>query len=171
MANANLDTTGTLPGARPRRPGPGASERGVTKLMQRPQVGSLTVPFMVDERRAPIDFKAVDEAHVALCAKHRRCGVCGGKLRRGPFAFIGPTDGRRCFTDPWMHPDCARLAMQQCPFLAGRRDWRDSSDRQNGLLRPYSAGMSVLLAPDGRAHRDQFGAWHFEAVGLPEPVA
>ncbi len=36
---------------------------------QRPTVGGLTVPFMVDERRSPIDFKQVDAAHVEDCAR------------------------------------------------------------------------------------------------------
>ena len=137
----------------------------MTKLTERPTVAGLLVPYMVDETRKPIDFKEVDADHVTMCARHRRCGVCGGKIRRGPFAFAGPADGRRCFADPWMHPACAELAMVQCPFLAGRRDWREESGRQDPLLRPYSAGMAVLLTEDGQAHKDQFGHWHFEAIG------
>ncbi len=55
--------------------------------------------------------------------------------------------------------------MQQCPFLTGRRDWREAESRENPLLTTYSAGMAVVLATNWRAHRDQGGAWHFEAVG------
>lgn len=137
------------------------------KDRQRPTVGGLTVPYMVDESRRPIDFKAVDNDHVERCARHQRCGICGGRIRKGPFAFIGPllSHGRGCFADPWMHPDCARLAMQQCPFLRGDRDWRDGESQSNPLLRPYSAGMSMRLAAGGRSHRDQTGHWHFEAQG------
>jgi hypothetical protein len=131
----------------------------------RPLVGRLTVPYMVDEQRSPIDFKAVDERHVEDCARHGKCGICGAKIRRGPIAFIGPDDGRTCFADPWMHPACADLAMRQCPFLTGRRDWREAEARNAPLLATYSQGMVPPLAQNWRAHRDQFGAWHFEAVG------
>lgn len=129
--------------------------------MERPKVGHLVVPFMVDAERSPIDFKALDPGHVDLCATKGRCGVCGGKIRRGPVAFIGPDDGRTCFADPWMHPACADIAMQQCPFLTGRRDWREDG---GPLLQPYSAGMVRVLADNWRAHRDLLGAWHFEAM-------
>jgi hypothetical protein len=120
---------------------------------------------MVDATRSPIDFKALDPDHVDECATRGRCGICGGKIRRGPIAFIGPDDGRTCFADPWMHPACAELAMEQCPFLAGRRDWREDA---GPLLQPYSDGMVRVLAHNWRSHRDGAGAWHFEAVGQIE---
>jgi hypothetical protein len=123
------------------------------------------VPFMVDAGRTPVDFKVLDRSHVEQCATRGRCGVCGGRIRRGPIAFIGPDDGRTCFADPWMHPQCAEQAMRQCPFLSGRRDWREDGARNEPLLAPYSAGMVVVLATNWRAHRDPRGAWHFEAVG------
>lgn len=134
-------------------------------MSERPTVGRLTVPYMVDATRVPIDFKALDPDHVLQCATKARCGICGGRIKRGPIAFIGPTDGRRCFGDPWMHPACAEIAMVQCPFLTGRRDWRDETGRGDPLLRPYSEGMAVLLAYNWRSHQDPWGAWHFEAVG------
>lgn len=135
-------------------------------LRNRPRVGQLVVPYMVDATRDPIDFRELDAEHVARCATQRRCGICGERIKRPPFAFIGPEDRRRCFADPWMHPSCARLALEQCPFLAGRRDWRGSDAQADPLLKAYSAGMGLLLAPDCRSHRDHLGAWHFEAVGV-----
>lgn len=134
----------------------------MTALAGRPTVGRLTVPYMVDANRSPIDFKAVDAAHVEECATRSRCGICGSRIKRGPIAFIGPRDDRTCFADPWMHPACAEVALAQCPFLAGRRDWREGGDP---LLDPYSAGMAIFLAHNWRSHRDTTGAWHFEAVG------
>lgn len=128
-------------------------------------VGQLTVPYMVDATRTPIDFKVVDAEHIEACARQTRCGICGGKIKRGPIAFIGPDDGRTCFADPWMHPACAALAMRQCPFLVGRRDWSEAGARNEPLLASYSAGMAPMLARNWRAHRDVGGAWHFEAVG------
>jgi len=128
-------------------------------------VSDRVVPFMVDATRMPVDFKVLDPSHVDACATRRRCGVCGDRIRRGPVAFIGPDDGRTCFADPWMHPLCAERAMRQCPFLGGRRDWKSDEARSEALLAPYSAGMVVVIATNWRAHRDSFGAWHFEAVG------
>lgn len=132
-------------------------------LDTRPKVGKLVVPYMVDATRWPIDFKALDPAHVEECALRGRCGICGGRIRRGPIAFIGPDDGRTCFADPWMHRECAELALEQCPFLTGRRDWREPG---SPLLESYSASMVLALAHNWRSHRDALGAWHFEAVGL-----
>lgn len=126
---------------------------------------SVAVPYMVDAARDPIDFKMLDADRVAECATRGKCGVCGQRIKRGPIAFIGPDDGRRCFADPWMHPPCAEQSMARCPFLSGRRDWSEESARENELLTPYSAGMAVVLAHNWRAHRGQGGAWHFEAVG------
>jgi hypothetical protein len=133
-------------------------------LDARPTAGGLTVPFMVDEKLRPVDFRIVDKERVDLCARQGRCGVCGGKIRRGPVAFIGPDDGRTCFADPWMHPECAALATRQCPFIGGRRDWREEGAREAPLLTTYSQGMATVLAHNWRAHREN-GAWHFEAVG------
>lgn len=133
------------------------------RLAQRPTKGALTVPYMVDATLTPIDFKAVDSEHVKRCATGRRCGVCGGKIRQGPFAFVGPDDGRNCFADPWMHLLCAQTAMQQCPFLAGKRGWRENGDQP--LIAGYERNMVLRIADDCRSHRDGFGHWHFEAVG------
>lgn len=144
------------------------------RLEGRPKSGKLTVPYMVDESKHPIDFKAVDADHVKRCATARRCGVCGGKIRSGPIAFIGPdtdTGGGRlhyghCFADPWMHQDCAERAMRECPFLASRKGWRaELGPVDEALIGAHAHSMALFLADDCRAHRDQLGNWHFEAVG------
>jgi len=132
------------------------------KPKPRPSVGKLLVPFVVDERQSPVRFNVLHLGRVDACAKDNKCAVCGGSMDRGPYAFVGPDDGRRCFADPWMHPDCARLAMEQCPFLGGR-DWRDESSRQDPAIHVYSQNMQLFIAPLGRAHRQ--GGWHFEALG------
>lgn len=131
-------------------------------------VGRLVVPYMVDATRSPIDFKELDEDHVDECALRTRCGICGSRIRTGPIAFIGPDDGRTCFADPWMHPKCAELAMEQCPFLTGRRDWRDPGARTDPLTARYSDGMRIVLSHNWRSHRDPLGRWHFEAIGEVE---
>lgn len=129
----------------------------------RPTVGSLTVPFVVDESRRPIDFRQLDPERVKRCAKHRRCGVCGSRIDHGkPLAFIGPDDGRSCYADPWMHVECAELAAQQCPFIRGR-DWRDGDPATRSLVAAYVRNMVVRVVQEARVHRE-LGAWHFEVV-------
>jgi hypothetical protein len=126
---------------------------------------------MVDERVQPIDFKLVHPGHVTKCAMQRRCGICGKPIR-GYLAFCGPDDGRSCFGDPWMHPECGKLAMQQCPFLADRRGWREPADGKlsQEMLDRYTHNMALYQAPSGRAFRDAFGHWHFEALGTLRPL-
>lgn len=137
----------------------------MTTTSSRPLVAGLTVPYVVDARRTPIDFRVLQGGHVRRCAEERRCAICGRPIKgNAPLAFIGPDDGRRCFADAWMHVECARLAMQQCPFLKGR-DWRDEEGRTDPLLANYHGNMALFLAPNGRAHRDVLGHWHFEALG------
>jgi len=135
--------------------------------MGRPTVGKLTVPYVVDDRLDPIDFKIMHMGHVRKCAEDSLCGICGKRMS-GYFAFIGPNDGRRCFADPWMHPECAQLAMVQCPFLSDRHGWREH-DTTNPVVAEFDAryehNMALFLAPSGRSHRDQFNHWHFEALG------
>ena|SRR5215471_6501832 len=139
----------------------------MTGLDRRPTRGGLFVPYMVDERVDPIDFKIVHAGHVRKCSRDRLCGICGLRIANNtPYAFVGPDDGRRCFADPWMHPACARVAMEQCPFLASRRDWRERSE--NSLIasmeQRYSHNMALFIAPNGRSHFEE-GVWHFEALG------
>ena len=133
----------------------------MSALASRPRVGQMVVPFVVDEARSPIDFKELDMARVTACAERGLCGVCGGRIRRGSVAFLGPDDGRSCFADPWMHPDCAAVAAEQCPFVAGRKGWRDGG---NPVVASYAERMVLRLAHNWRAHRDDHGRWHFEAV-------
>jgi hypothetical protein len=131
----------------------------------RPTSGGLVVPYVVDARRQPIDFRQLQMGHVRKCAEDRRCGICGHQVRGiERLAFIGPKDGRHCFADPWMHLDCARLAMRQCPFLKGR-DWREKDLPGQPLIDVYHGSMTLFAAPNGRAHRDEGGHWHFEALG------
>lgn len=141
-------------------------------MAARPTVGALTVPYVVDERLSPIDFKQMHPGHVRKCAEQRLCGICGKRIVGSPIAFVGPDDDRRCFADPWMHLDCARLAMQQCPFLGARRGWRGGqTEAERSLTGVYEHNMVLFTAPQGRSHRDDFGHWHFEALGVLRKLA
>lgn len=146
------------------------------ELDQRPRAGRLVVPFVVDETRHPIDFRENHMPRIRACADHRLCGICGGRIEiYERLAFIGPRTlmERACFADPWMHEECGRIAMEQCPFLSARKDWREPADDQRSarLLKPYSRDMLLRTAPAGRAHKDGLGSWHFEAMGPLREVA
>lgn len=143
-------------------------------LSRRPRAGGLVVPYIVDEKRAPIDFKRLDVEHVKRCATGRRCAICGDKIA-GELAFIGPEKrlDDACFADAWMHLGCAKVAMRQCPFLVGRRDWRDEAAREDAELARYSHSMRLYTSADGEAHLDKLrNNWHFRAKGeLTEVVS
>jgi hypothetical protein len=65
---------------------------------------------------------------------------------------------------------CAAVAMGQCPFLRGDRDWRSAEARGQPLLAPYRRGVATVLARSWRSHSSAGGAWHFEALGTVERV-
>jgi hypothetical protein len=143
------------------------------RLASRPVVGGLIVPYIVDETRRPIDFKALNLNHVQKCATEHRCAVCGRRIAKR-HAFIGPISHRsdRCFGDPWMHVGCADYVAANCPFVSGRRPvYRgesgiDDESLREAILHPYESESWMIIARGGRAHRDQTGAWHFEPAGV-----
>lgn len=133
------------------------------RLLRRPRIGALVVPFVVDEMIEPIDFKMLDPARVRRCAQERLCAVCGRSMAGSRFAFIGPHDGRTCFADPWMHEPCARYTIQHCPFVSGRQGFRDPlAEEHPELTARYENSHALVVARGGGAHLDTLGGWHFE---------
>lgn len=133
-------------------------------LERRPKVGTLTVPWTVDEAEHPLRFAVQRQDRVLQCVAEGRCAICGARIRRGPIAFIGPDDGRECFGDPWMHPRCAMVALQECPFLSCRRGWREGWAQSDLHLAVYQHNMVLYLADSWRGYVDPVGAIHFEAT-------
>lgn len=73
------------------------------------------------DRNGKPNFATNDERVRQLLFRKDRCGICGGKLLRGRWSIGGPgsalhPDG--AFLDPPMHYECARYAVQACPYLA-----------------------------------------------------
>jgi hypothetical protein len=73
------------------------------------------------DRNGKANFASNDGAVRQLLFKEDRCGICGGKLLRGRWSVGGPgstlhPDG--AFLDPPMHHECARYAVQACPYMA-----------------------------------------------------
>lgn len=80
------------------------------------------VPFIVmwDQAGTP-HFPVNDAAKVARVLKHRACAICGRGLNGpgwfvgGPRSFLHP---HGAFLDPPSHEECARYAVQVCPYIA-----------------------------------------------------
>lgn len=75
-------------------------------------------PFVAAVINGKHDFRVLGD-NVLHCAQGHRRGICGQRIT-GLFSFVG---GFNCaeqhlYTDPWMHYECARYAVQVCPFLA-----------------------------------------------------
>lgn len=91
------------------------------------------IPFVVfiDANKRP-HFTVSSHERVAVAAKKRLCGLCGGKLKDGAW-FIGGSrcfeDPRGAFIDPAMHEECARYAVQVCPYLGAPSYGRRIDDR------------------------------------------
>lgn len=92
------------------------------------------VPWFVD-LKAPWrdgvpDFRIMDARHLKMAVRDRRCWICGRLLRGEPGTFVaGPMCGiNRNSAEPPCHLECARWAVQICPFLAFPKRTRDESD-------------------------------------------
>lgn len=148
------------------------------RLASRPRSGRLVIPYMVDESKDPIDFKALDPTHVENCARKHRCGVCGKHIAKR-HAFIGPIQRAHtalmCFGDPWMHVGCAEYVAEACPFVSGRSpEYRGQNLKEAlRLVEPHQLEQWMVIARDGKAHRQivptlkgPYIAWHFAPAGV-----
>ena len=96
------------------------------------------VPWIVqlDLDRRPF-FTINDSERVAACGRNKLCGICGRKLERDVWLIGGPGAAfheHGAYLDPPMHGDCARYALQVCPYLGTR----------------YSGRIDMALAKHGR---------------------
>ena len=102
-----------------RRP---AQSHGRRRLLPRlgRDVRGYPIPFFaLIQDGGAVDFAVVDTVKWSAAMKGRRCGVCGEPLGVR-VAFVGGerSIANRLFSDLPMHLDCARYALQVCPFLA-----------------------------------------------------
>ncbi|MCS4088622.1 hypothetical protein [Rhizobium sp. BK176] len=101
------------------------------------------VPVVVTrDRNGKPNFAANDESIRQTLFREDRCGICGGKLLRGRWSVGGPgsalhPDG--AFLDPPMHYECARYAVQVCPYLA-----MPSYSKSVSKIAPMSYGPSKV---------------------------
>ncbi|MBY3432713.1 hypothetical protein HFN89_00805 [Rhizobium laguerreae] len=95
---------------------------------------------VIRDRNGKPNFAANDESVRQRLFTEDRCGICGGKLLRGRWSVGGPgsalhPDG--VFLDPPMHYECARYAVQVCPYLA-----IPSYGKSVSKIQPLSYGTS-----------------------------
>ncbi len=90
-------------------------------LRDRPLWHGMPVPMnVVWDRNGTPDFASLNHELSVALGKARQCGMCGKRMR-GEAAFIGGPHSLEAglFRDGPMHPECARYAMQVCPFVSG----------------------------------------------------
>lgn len=91
------------------------------RLARRPRdARGLPVPWTVLLREdGTPDFRVTDSAKWLLAVERRVCALCAEPLGRH-LAFVGGplSFASRFFMDLAMHFECARYAVQVCPFIA-----------------------------------------------------
>lgn len=136
--------------------------------------------LLVDDRGFPVpwfvdcgpsgdkpDHRVVDGRKFYKAVKEQRCWLCGGKLGRVYASVIGPMCAvNRITSEPACHPQCARYAVQACPFLSQPRARRNTvkalpEERREaaGIPLDRNPGVSVIwesLRPS-KPFRPQYG--------------
>jgi hypothetical protein len=97
------------------------------------------------------DHRVVDGRKFYKAIKEQRCWLCGGALGRVKASVIGPMCAvNRITSEPPCHPQCARYAVQACPFLSqprARRNERNLPEERReaaGLALDRNPGVSVI---------------------------
>jgi hypothetical protein len=104
------------------------------------------VPWFVDWPDGKPDHRVVDGRKFFRAVKHQRCWVCGGPLGRVKASVIGPMCAvNRITSEPPCHPQCARYAVQACPFLSRPRARRNEKALPEG--RREAAGIAIDRNP------------------------
>lgn len=90
---------------------------GVAELETDPRGYPILFTVQPDEGQE-LDFRVVNPRRRRRCAREGLCGVCGKKLGYWMVFIGGPRSAEnRVFSDPPMHEECAKYALEVCPFL------------------------------------------------------
>lgn len=81
------------------------------------------IPFIVYRDTGGVPHFTVDDTRkIDLVLAEKRCGLCGKPLKLGQMWMIGGAsalhNADEIFTVPPAHKECARYAIQVCPYLA-----------------------------------------------------
>jgi hypothetical protein len=98
-------------------------------LKDRPLWGGYVVPYFAtwylhgkqcneSEAGAVPSFPVVNHSRLITCRKQKRCWICGKGLGAFKAFVFGPASAiARTSYEPPSHRDCARYALQVCPYL------------------------------------------------------
>lgn len=92
-------------------------------------------------------FTINEEAKRQLIIAKDLCPICGEKLLRGRWFVGGPQSAFHpsgVYIDPPMHGECARYALQVCPYLAAPSFTKRIDDK---TLSEKDAGTMMLVDP------------------------
>lgn len=126
------------------------------RLQRRPvDPRGYPIPYTVPVVNGVPQFRTTDLHATSYCIKNHLCGMCGQELV-GWIAVIGGPDefSQKVFSDPGMHEECARYALEACPFLSNP-DFRYQEPKDvpgvvmldnplNEKFRPDKIGFAVI---------------------------
>jgi hypothetical protein len=99
------------------------------RLTRRPRYNGMIVPYFVswfkdghqcneNTEGAKPSFPVTDYSRLVVCRKQNRCWICGQPMGAYKAFVFGPASAiARSSYEPPSHRDCARYAMQVCPYL------------------------------------------------------
>jgi hypothetical protein len=103
---------------------------------------------LVDKAGRP-HFTVNDQDKVEEVIKRDLCSICGRPNTRGRWFVGGPLSAfhpRGAYYDPPMHAECARFALQVCPYLAVREYTGRIENRT--LKEPVALSIDKTVIPD-----------------------
>jgi len=135
------------------------------RLAGRPRHNGFVIPYFVaffKEGRqchekvegAVPSFPTTDYSRLLICRKQNRCWICGQGLGAFKAFVFGPASAlARSSYEPPSHRDCARYAMQVCPYLTNPNHQHTASQDSYKLkpdervlpdVLPDNPGVSVM---------------------------
>ena len=125
------------------------------------------VPWFVDTgpQGDKPDHRVVDGRKFYKAIKEQRCWLCGGHLGRVKASVIGPMCAvNRITSEPPCHPQCARYAVQACPFLSKPRARRNErnlpEDRREAAGMPLDRNPGVAVIWESLVASKPFNPMH-----------
>lgn len=133
-----------------------------------------TIPWFVTEtnEKGEPDFVHIHPTRPTLAWAKDLCWICGGGLLNSKRSFVmGPMSlfSRIC-TEPPMHLDCARFAVQTCPFMLNPRRKRADTDIQSpGVPLDRNPGVNLIYRASSFKVRPEDGGLVY-LLGSPHRI-
>lgn len=150
-----------------------------------PDAPSRIKQLFVDKRGFPVpafvrwidgqpDFRVMDPTHLNRCVKFKRCWICGDQMGVHKAFVIGPMCCiNRVSAEPPSHYECARFAVETCPFmtspLAKRGNLDDIEHHSAGVMIERNPGVSAIWMTRTYTHFRAGPGLLFE-IGEPDRI-